>query len=85
MILGVIVLTVVTHIMSDGRITTRETVQPSMEECHRIAAIVNKANGADKYKFFASCQEGQQHYLAKSQMTVVGPNRDNQHADQINR
>jgi hypothetical protein len=65
MIIGIIVLTVVTHIMSDGRVTTQETVQPSMEECHRIAEIVKNANGAGKYKFFASCQEGQRHYLAK--------------------
>ena len=65
MILGVIVLTVVTHIVSDGRVTTQETVQSGMEECHRIAEIVNNANGAGKYKFFASCREGQQHHLAK--------------------
>ena len=65
MILGVIVLTVVTHIMSDGRVTTQETVQPGMVECQRLAEIVNTANGAGKYKFFASCRDGQQRYLAK--------------------
>lgn len=65
MIFGVIVLTVVTHFMGDGGITTQETVQSGMEECLRIAEIVNNANGAGKYKFFASCREGQQHYLAK--------------------
>jgi len=51
MILGVIVLTVVTQ-MSDGRVATQQTVQPNMEECHRLAEIVNKTNGAGKYKFF---------------------------------
>jgi len=65
MIFGVIVLTVVTHILTDGRVTTQETAQPGMAECQRIAEIVNNANGAGKYKFFASCREGQQHYLAK--------------------
>ena len=65
MISGVIVLTVVTHIMSDGRVTTQETVQPGMAECHRLAEIVNTANGAGKYKFLAWCRDGQQHYLAK--------------------
>ena len=62
MILGIIRL--------DGRHShyerwPQETVQPSMEQCHRLAEIVNKANGAGKYKFFASCREGQSHYLAK--------------------
>ena len=58
MILSVVVLTVVTHMMSDDRTATQETVQPNMEECHRLAEIVNKANGAGKYKFFASCRGG---------------------------
>jgi hypothetical protein len=65
MILGIIVLTVVTHITSDGRVATQETVQPGMAECQRIAEIVNNANGGGKYKFFASCREGQQAYVAK--------------------
>ena len=67
MILGVIVLTVVTHFMSDGRVTTQQTVQPSMQECYRLAEIVNKANGAGKYKFFARCREGQEDQLAKAE------------------
>ena len=58
MILGVIVLTVVTHIKGDGRVVTQETVQPSMEECQRQAEIINKANGAGKYEFSAQCREG---------------------------
>ena len=57
MIVAVIVLTIVTHIMSDGRVLTRETVQPSMEECQRQAEIINKANGAGKYEFSAQCRE----------------------------
>ena len=57
MIFGVIVLSVVTHIMSDGRFVTQETVQPSMEECHRQAEVINKANGAGKYEFSAQCRE----------------------------
>jgi hypothetical protein len=57
MILGVIVLSVVTHIMGDGRVLTQETIQPSMEECHRQAEAINKANGAGKYEFSAQCRE----------------------------
>jgi hypothetical protein len=66
MILGAIVLTVVTHIMSDGRVITQETVQPSMEECHRLAEFINRANGAGKYKFFARCRDGRQEYLVNA-------------------
>ena len=65
MILSVIVLTVVTHIMNDGRVITQETAQSSMEECHRLAEVVNKANGAGKYTFFARCRESQLDNLAK--------------------
>jgi hypothetical protein len=57
MILVVIVLTVVTHIMSDGRVVTQETVRPSMAECLRQAEMINKANGAGKYEFSAQCRE----------------------------
>jgi hypothetical protein len=67
MIVGAIILTVVTHIMNDGRVITQETVQSSMEECYRVAEIVNKANGAEKYKFFASCRDGQQGRLVKAE------------------
>ena len=65
MISRVIVLVGVTHIISDGRITTEETAQPSMEECYRLAEIVNNANGKGKYEFFAWCREDQLNYLAK--------------------
>jgi hypothetical protein len=87
------VLTVVTHIMSDGRVARQETAQSGMEECHRMAEIVNNANGADEYMFFASCREGQlgqQRNLAKGGPGIVGtaelqvePNRTDYLLDSI--
>ena len=52
-----VILTVVTRVMSDGRVITQESVPHSMEECLRIAQMINAADGGGKYQFFASCRE----------------------------